>query len=297
MIAAICGGVRVVSIYAPNGRTVGSPFYQRQARLVRAPATVAASRRAGTDEPLVVGGDFNVAPDDADVWDPARCHGGTHVSPPERQAFADLLRLGPRRRLPAAARRARALHLVGLPRRHLPQELRHAHRSPAGDAARRRTRRVGGDRSRGAQGQADPVRPRAAGHRPRRAGARVRRGLGRRRRAHRRAPRALRPPRRRATPRCEWCRQRRERRRRRSMTRPASRSGATAVGERVPWASIASSRPTRCRRCRRPCRSRSFHPCRSRSNRRRLARRPYRPARRHCRFQSSRRRRWFRRCR
>ena len=45
-------------------------------------------------EPLVVGGDFNVAPDDADVWDPARCHGGTHVSPPEREAFADLGRWG-----------------------------------------------------------------------------------------------------------------------------------------------------------------------------------------------------------
>ena len=47
-----------------------------------------------TDEPLIVGGDYNVAPDDADVWDPARCHGGTHVSPPERQAFADLLGWG-----------------------------------------------------------------------------------------------------------------------------------------------------------------------------------------------------------
>src|SRR6266850_252755 len=42
------------------------------------------------NEPLVVGGDFNVAPADADVWDPAACHGGTHVSPPERAAFARL---------------------------------------------------------------------------------------------------------------------------------------------------------------------------------------------------------------
>src|SRR5439155_674679 len=41
-------------------------------------------------EPLVVGGDFNVAPEDADVWDPTACHGGTHVSPPERAAFARL---------------------------------------------------------------------------------------------------------------------------------------------------------------------------------------------------------------
>ena len=44
--------------------------------------------------PLVLGGDFNVAPEDADVWDPRACHGGTHVSPPEREAFARLLRWG-----------------------------------------------------------------------------------------------------------------------------------------------------------------------------------------------------------
>ena len=190
MIAAVCGGVRVVSIYAPNGRTVDSIFYRAKlAWFQRMRQWLVETRRA--DEALIVGGDFNVAPEDADVWDPARCHGGTHVSPPERQAFADLLGWGLDRRVPPAARRARALQLVGLPRRHVPQELRHAHRSPAGHAAGGRTRRVGGDRSRGAQGQADPVRPRAGDHRPRRTGARDRRRLGRRRRAHRRAPPAL----------------------------------------------------------------------------------------------------------
>jgi exodeoxyribonuclease III len=93
MIAATCGGVRVVSVYAPNGRIVGSPFYEakldwfdRHARwLVDA---------ADPAEPLVLGGDFNVAPEDADVWDPRACHGGTHVSAPEREAFARLCRWG-----------------------------------------------------------------------------------------------------------------------------------------------------------------------------------------------------------
>ena len=83
MIAAGCGGVRVVSLYAPNGRTLGSTFYEAKlawfARLAQW-----LEEAADPGEPLVLGGDFNVAPEDADVWDPRACHGGTHVSPPER---------------------------------------------------------------------------------------------------------------------------------------------------------------------------------------------------------------------
>ena len=93
LIAATCGGVRVVSIYAPNGRTVDSPFYQAKLawyeRLARW-LTEAGDR----GQPLAVGGDFNVAPTDVDVWDPAACHGGTHVSAPERAAFAKLCAWG-----------------------------------------------------------------------------------------------------------------------------------------------------------------------------------------------------------
>ena len=90
MIAAVCGGIRVVSIYAPNGRTVGSPFYEAKLawfeRLARW-----LEEEADPAEPLVLGGDFNVAPEDADVWNPRAAHGGTHVSPREREAFARLL--------------------------------------------------------------------------------------------------------------------------------------------------------------------------------------------------------------
>jgi exodeoxyribonuclease-3 len=89
MISARCGDIRVVSIYAPNGRMIDSPFYhaklgwfERFERWL--------GHACDPAEPLVLGGDFNVAPADADVWDAAACHGGTHVSDPERLAFARL---------------------------------------------------------------------------------------------------------------------------------------------------------------------------------------------------------------
>jgi exodeoxyribonuclease-3 len=93
MISAACSGVRVVCVYAPNGRVVGSPFYEAKLvwfdRLARwLDETITA------DTPLVLGGDLNVAPADEDVWDPGACHGGTHVSEREREAFARLCNLG-----------------------------------------------------------------------------------------------------------------------------------------------------------------------------------------------------------
>ena len=93
MIAATCGGVRVVSLYAPNGRVVDSPFYEAKLLWYERLAQWL-QRAADPAEPLVLGGDFNVAPEDADVWDPVKCHGGTHVSPREREAFARLQRWG-----------------------------------------------------------------------------------------------------------------------------------------------------------------------------------------------------------
>jgi exodeoxyribonuclease-3 len=93
MIAATFGGVRVVSIYAPNGRVVGSPFFAAKlAWFARLSAWLERSHQPG--DPVIIAGDFNVAPVDADVWDAAACHGGTHVSPEERAAFQRLLDWG-----------------------------------------------------------------------------------------------------------------------------------------------------------------------------------------------------------
>jgi exodeoxyribonuclease-3 len=93
MISAVCGGVRVVSIYAPNGRSVGSPFYAAKLTWFAALQSWLEQTRTPND-PLLIGGDFNVAPTDADVWDPRACHGGTHVSPQEREAFGALCAWG-----------------------------------------------------------------------------------------------------------------------------------------------------------------------------------------------------------
>lgn len=93
MLAATCGGVRVVSIYAPNGRSVDSPFYAAKlAWFERLSRWLAESTTP--DDALAIGGDYNVAPADADVWDPALLAGGTHVSPPERAAFERLVGWG-----------------------------------------------------------------------------------------------------------------------------------------------------------------------------------------------------------
>ena len=93
MIAATCGRVRVVSVYAPNGRAVGSPFYE--AKLVWYERLLAWLKvSADPADPLVLGGDFNVAPQDSDVWNPQVYHGATHVSPREREAISRLCQWG-----------------------------------------------------------------------------------------------------------------------------------------------------------------------------------------------------------
>lgn len=89
MVSAICGGIRVVSLYAPNGRALDSPWYEGKLRWFdRLAAWV--DETAAPSDALLLGGDLNITPTDDDVWDAAAAHGATHVSEPERAKLAAL---------------------------------------------------------------------------------------------------------------------------------------------------------------------------------------------------------------
>lgn len=92
-VAASCGGIRVRSVYVPNGRTPDDPHYTyKLAWLDALRATTA--RELSTYGQSVLCGDFNVAPADSDVWDPAVFVASTHVTAPERDRLAALRELG-----------------------------------------------------------------------------------------------------------------------------------------------------------------------------------------------------------
>ncbi|HEY5318556.1 MAG TPA: exodeoxyribonuclease III [Solirubrobacteraceae bacterium] len=89
-VSATCGGIRVVSVYVPNGRTPNSEHYQYKLAWL---ASLREMVAAGPQD-AVVCGDMNVAPTDADVFDPEAYVGQTHVTAPERAALAELEALG-----------------------------------------------------------------------------------------------------------------------------------------------------------------------------------------------------------
>ena len=91
-MGATCGGVRVWSVYVPNGREVGHAHYAYKLEWLAAlRATVADELgSAAPARPFAVLGDFNIAPTDADVWDISRFGDSTHVTQPERDALAAL---------------------------------------------------------------------------------------------------------------------------------------------------------------------------------------------------------------
>ena len=89
-VSAVCGGIRVHSLYVPNGRVPDSDHYRYKLEWL---AALAERVRGGPDE-AVVCGDMNIAPGDEDVFDPEAYIGQTHVTAPERRALAQLQSLG-----------------------------------------------------------------------------------------------------------------------------------------------------------------------------------------------------------
>ncbi len=89
-LSASCGGIRVHSVYVPNGRVPGSEHYEYKLAWL---AALRAAVQAGPQAALVCG-DMNIAPADIDVFDPDAYVGHTHVTAPEREALAGLLALG-----------------------------------------------------------------------------------------------------------------------------------------------------------------------------------------------------------
>jgi len=87
---ATVDGIRFVSTYVPNGRSLDSPEFPRKLEFLDA----VAQRAASADRPLVIAGDWNIAPADADVYDPAAFVGSTHVTPEERARLQRILDAG-----------------------------------------------------------------------------------------------------------------------------------------------------------------------------------------------------------
>ena len=89
-VSATCAGIRVHSVYVPNGRVPDSDHYRYKLAWL---AALRDQLATGPDEAIVCG-DMNIAPTDADVFDPEAYVGQTHVTPPERAALAELQKLG-----------------------------------------------------------------------------------------------------------------------------------------------------------------------------------------------------------
>ncbi|MFN2542511.1 MAG: exodeoxyribonuclease III [Chthoniobacterales bacterium] len=91
VIAARIDNYRIYSVYAPNGQAVGSPAYQYKLQWYRRLRDCLVSEKTGD---LIICGDFNVAPEDADVFDPQLWRGAIMCSDGERAAFRQLCELG-----------------------------------------------------------------------------------------------------------------------------------------------------------------------------------------------------------
>ncbi|HEY7948878.1 MAG TPA: exodeoxyribonuclease III [Acidimicrobiales bacterium] len=86
LVAATCGGIRVHSVYVPNGREVGGEFYAAKLAWLEEFRSYL-DRTANPSDAVAVCGDFNIAPDDRDIYDRVVLEGSTHITEPERQAL------------------------------------------------------------------------------------------------------------------------------------------------------------------------------------------------------------------
>ncbi len=93
LITATCGGVRVTSVYVPNGRSLDHDHYQYKLEWMQRLRAHVAQNSSPSDD-VIVTGDFNIAPEDRDVHDPSKMVGSTHVSPPEREELEALCAWG-----------------------------------------------------------------------------------------------------------------------------------------------------------------------------------------------------------
>ena len=89
ILTARCGGVSITSVYVPNGRSLDSDHYRYKLAWM-AKLKLHLQTLLTPDEPAAVCGDFNIAPEDIDVWSPAAFANSTHVSEPERAALRDV---------------------------------------------------------------------------------------------------------------------------------------------------------------------------------------------------------------
>ena len=94
LLAATCGGLRVHSVYVPNGRSLDSEQYPAKLDWLGRLRDLLATAASDASRPLAVCGDFNIAPEDRDVYDPAKFVGATHVSDAERAALAEIEAVG-----------------------------------------------------------------------------------------------------------------------------------------------------------------------------------------------------------
>jgi exodeoxyribonuclease-3 len=89
---ATVAGIRFVSTYVPNGRALDSPEFPRKLAFLDAMGARARAHREREATPLLIAGDLNIAPADADVYDPVAFAGSTHVTPEERGRLAEIMR-------------------------------------------------------------------------------------------------------------------------------------------------------------------------------------------------------------